>query len=81
MFSDYVAPFLAEFSGGTIFPGQWGVRPVGIRPGGTAGRSDERGQSHRRPYAGSGEVVIRVTAHAADGEAPAPLRAGGGGDP
>lgn len=53
MFSDYVAPYLAEFSWRyDFFPHGGSVRLVGIRSGGTAGRSDERGQPHGGPVCG-----------------------------
>ena len=70
MFSDYVAPYLAEFSGGTIFSRTVGV--FGLSESALAERlADLMSEANPTvaPYAGNGEVVLRVTAHAADTEA------------
>ncbi|MCI8554585.1 MAG: CinA family nicotinamide mononucleotide deamidase-related protein, partial [Clostridiales bacterium] len=70
MFSDYVAPYLAQYAGGTIFSRTVGV--FGLPESSLAERlADLMSESNPSvaPYADSGEVVLRITAHAADSAA------------
>lgn len=70
MFNDYVAPYLSQFSGGTIFSRTVGV--FGIPESAIAERiADLMSEANPSvaPYAKDGEVVLRVTAHAADSAA------------
>lgn len=67
MFNDYVAPYLSKFSGGTIFSRTVGV--FGIPESAIAQRiADLMSEANPSvaPYAKDGEVVLRVTARAAD---------------
>lgn len=70
MFSDYVAPYLASFAGGTIFSRTVGI--FGLSESALAERlADLMSEANPTvaPYADGGEVVLRVTAHAANVEA------------
>lgn len=70
MFSDYVAPYLSNLSGGTIFSHTIGV--FGVPESAVAERLADLlagANPTVAPYAKEGEVVLRVTARAADEEA------------
>ncbi len=70
MFDDYVAPYLSKFSGGTIFSRTVGV--FGLSESAVAQRLADlmcEANPTVAPYAKDGEVVLRVTAKAADQEA------------
>lgn len=67
MFNDYVAPYLSRFSGGTIFSRTVGV--FGISESAVAQRLADLLSGANptvAPYAKDGEVVLRITAKAAD---------------
>lgn len=70
MFDDYVAPYLSKFAGGTIFSRTVGV--FGLSESSVAQRLADlmcEANPTVAPYAKDGEVVLRVTAKAADQEA------------
>lgn len=70
MFNDYVAPYLAKYAGGTIFSHTIGV--FGMSESTLAERiADLMSEANPTvaPYAKDGEVVLRVTARAADTDA------------
>jgi|GEM_PF-1039 putative competence-damage inducible protein len=70
MFNEYVAPYLARYSGGTIYSSTVGV--FGIPESAVAERlADLLSEANPTvaPYAKDGEVTLRVTARAADTQA------------